>query len=285
MQPQLKTPSIRELRACIPPRCFKPSGAKSTYYIARDLLLAASIFRLILFIPQVNALSIRFTLWVILGLAQGLVFTGIWILAHECGHGALFSSRRINDAVGFVLHSLLLVPFYSWKFTHARHHRYTNHLTKDTVFVPNRSKEITWQWQLRQKLGYAEDSPIVLFCSLIIHQLAGWPAYVLFYIRGGESNTTGPGRYRTRSHFDPTSTLFSPGESTHVVISNIGILVTLYLLWKASQAFGAWNLVLGYGIPYLCTNHWIGMFLPRRVIDFSNIRPKSCDHISSSYRP
>ena len=31
-------------------------------------------------------------------------------------------AQAINDGVGLVVHSLLLVPYYSWKHSHRRHH-------------------------------------------------------------------------------------------------------------------------------------------------------------------
>jgi len=48
------------------------------------------------------------------GGAQGAVCTGIWVIAHECGHGAFSEYPAVNDGVGLVFHSLLLVPYYSW---------------------------------------------------------------------------------------------------------------------------------------------------------------------------
>ena len=44
--------------------------------------------------------------------------------------------QRFNDFVGWVIHSFLIVPYFSWKPTHTRHHRYTGHIEKGTVFVP-----------------------------------------------------------------------------------------------------------------------------------------------------
>ena len=46
-------------------------------------------------------------------------------LLHECGHGTLFRTRRLNDAVGRVAGFLALIPFRCWKPIHARHHKWT----------------------------------------------------------------------------------------------------------------------------------------------------------------
>ena len=46
-------------------------------------------------------------------------------LLHECGHGTLFRTRRLNDLVGSVAGFLALIPFRCWKPIHARHHKWT----------------------------------------------------------------------------------------------------------------------------------------------------------------
>jgi hypothetical protein len=47
----------------------------------------------------------RFALWSLYGFATGLVATGLWVIAHECGHQAYSESKFINNLVGWVLHS------------------------------------------------------------------------------------------------------------------------------------------------------------------------------------
>ena len=41
--------------------------------------------------------------------------TGIWVIAHECGHQAFSKYQLVNDGVGLVFHSCLLVPYFSWQ--------------------------------------------------------------------------------------------------------------------------------------------------------------------------
>lgn len=69
-----------------------------------------------------------------------------YLRSHEAGHQAYSSSKAINNAVGWVLHSALLVPYHSWRISHGRHHAATGHLTRDEVFVP----------RTRKQLGYPE---------------------------------------------------------------------------------------------------------------------------------
>ena len=55
------------------------------------------------------------------------------MIAHECGHQAFSDYQAVNDGVGLAVHSCLLVPYYSWKHSHRRHHSNTGSLAKDEV--------------------------------------------------------------------------------------------------------------------------------------------------------
>ena len=38
--------------------------------------------------------------WSVYAWVMGTVATGLWVIAHECGHGAFSVSKGVNDAVG-----------------------------------------------------------------------------------------------------------------------------------------------------------------------------------------
>ncbi|NJK34522.1 MAG: fatty acid desaturase [Oscillatoriales cyanobacterium SM2_2_1] len=44
-------------------------------------------------------------------------------LMHDCGHYALFRSRRINRLMGFLLGVINAMPYYGWARDHAYHHK------------------------------------------------------------------------------------------------------------------------------------------------------------------
>jgi fatty acid desaturase len=60
------------------------------------------------------AAPVTWALWMAYWFFQGAVCTGLWVIAHECGHQAFSKYQAVNDAVGLVVHSCLLVPYYSW---------------------------------------------------------------------------------------------------------------------------------------------------------------------------
>ena len=47
----------------------------------------------------------RISIWALYSFGAGLFGTGLWIIAHECGHQAFSESKSLNNAVGWVLHS------------------------------------------------------------------------------------------------------------------------------------------------------------------------------------
>jgi omega-6 fatty acid desaturase (delta-12 desaturase) len=54
----------------------------------------------------------------------------IFIIQHDCGHGAFFRSQRANDVVGFLCSLLTLAPYASWSRQHAGHHGVWNDLDR-----------------------------------------------------------------------------------------------------------------------------------------------------------
>lgn len=130
--------TMKQIYDAIPPHCFRPSILRSMSYVVRDYALLGGLAWLFYtYTPLLPSIWLRATSYAIYTIIAGMVMTGIWILAHECGHGAFSKSKKLNNTVGFILHSSLLVPYYSWKISHSHHHKSTGDLQRDTVFVPH----------------------------------------------------------------------------------------------------------------------------------------------------
>lgn len=75
-----------------------------------------------------------YSIWLSLALvlpAAGLVVR-LFIIQHDCGHGAFFRSRRANLIVGVLCSLATLTPFTNWRRHHAVHHKQWNNLdTRD----------------------------------------------------------------------------------------------------------------------------------------------------------
>ncbi|MEX2454817.1 MAG: fatty acid desaturase [Rhodospirillaceae bacterium] len=74
----------------------------------------------------------QYSLWLpmlLAPLAAGFVVR-TFIIQHDCGHGAFFRSRRLNDAMGVLCSLLTLAPYASWRRQHAGHHGIWNNLDR-----------------------------------------------------------------------------------------------------------------------------------------------------------
>lgn len=268
--------TIKDIRDAIPAHCYERSGLKGMYYVARDaasLAVTFYIFHNYVTPETIPYMSVRVVLWAVYTFLQGLFGTGLWVLAHECGHQAFSTSKVLNDTVGFILHSFLLVPYFSWKISHAKHHKATGNLARDMVFVPKTREEYA------SRIGKAvhelselmEETPLLTATNLVLQQLFGWPMYLFTNVTGHNNHEKQPeGRGKGKrngffggvNHFNPSSPLYEAKDAKLIIASDVGLLIMCGILYLLGENFGWLNLLVWYGIPYLWVNHWLGELLP-----------------------
>lgn len=227
------------------------------------------------------------------GYIQGLVLTGLWILSHEAGHGQLSPNQTLNDLVGWTTHSFLLVPYFSWKFSHARHHRFVGHMEKDTVFVPNSSESSSESRAVALGIDFLEeydDIPIAQLIRLFLHQIFGWPLYLFFNISAGKHSIQRPLKnWLRQSHFDLGSAVFHEREALGIILSDIGLLLMVAVLYYCCLVVGVGEVMLIYGVPWLWVHHWLGMLIFYGLGMYAEMTHSSflisIDHLSSTHSP
>jgi omega-6 fatty acid desaturase / acyl-lipid omega-6 desaturase (Delta-12 desaturase) len=266
---ELPTFTMKQVHDAIPSHCFKPSTLRSMAYVVRDFCYMSTLAYLALtYIPCLPNLYLRAAAWVVYTTLQGLVFTGVWILAHECGHGAFSRSKRLNWTMGLIMHSFLLVPFHSWRISHSQHHKSTGNLDRDTAFVPH--TRTSWvqskfgkdaQENMVELAELAEDAPIVSLWSCVLHQLLGWPGYLLMNLTGQDYDGA-KGLRITHFYFGEDSVFYKKNELHLILLSDVGVATMIAALVWAGQVFGSWTVIVLWGVPWLWVNNWIGEFSP-----------------------
>lgn len=229
--------TIKELRDAIPKHCFERNGLLGLGYVLRDVACLAATFTLFhnFVTPElIPSYPVRFVLWGVYTALQGLFATGLWVLAHECGHQAFSPSKTYNNTVGWIVHSALLVPYFSWQMSHSKHHKATGHMERDMVFVPHTREDKASRLgkMVHEMSELAEETPIYTLGMLIAQQLVGWPNYLMTNVTGHnyhESQREGRGKGKHNglgggvSHFNPSSPLFENKDAHLVILSDIGI--------------------------------------------------------------
>ncbi|KAJ5760696.1 Oleate hydroxylase FAH12 [Penicillium odoratum] len=250
------------LRSKVPAHCFERSAIKSFSYLVRDIIYASILVWLALKIDLLPTPLMRASAWILYTFVQGCVGTGMWIIGHECGHGSFSEYTRLNDVVGWAIHSLLMVPYFSWKITHARHHRYHGHIDKDVVFVPATEDEVKAQkpTMFSKFIELVDETPLYHAVALLGHQVLGWQLYMLFNVSAGNKSLpnkgTAPKMFRN-SHVDPTGSLFTNAQTHLIAITDLGLLIVAGALYYLATQIGAWKVVLLYVVPYFWVHHWL----------------------------
>lgn len=248
----LKKPkfTLKTIRDAIPPHCFKRSLTRSMIHLIKDCMVVALFGWMATHISSLPTLFptmplpqwVVYVAWPIYWYAQGCVMTGLWVLAHECGHQAFSDYEIINNIVGTIFHSLLLVPYHPWRITHGRHHNNTGSCDHDEVFAPSTRSD--WKDEALR------TTPIGNWWGIFVMLTFGWwPGYLIF-------NATGPAKYRGKdvSHLSPTAVFIDPKDYWLVVQSDIALFACFGLLAYAIYTFGFLTVGAYYIIPEMIVN-------------------------------
>ena len=101
----------------------------------------------------------------LLAVPAGAFLVRLFMIQHDCGHGAFFRTRATNDWVGRVIGVLTLTPYDAWRRAHAIHHGTSGNLDKrgigdlETMTVREYRAQPFWG-RLRYRLY---RNPLVLF--------------------------------------------------------------------------------------------------------------------------
>jgi omega-6 fatty acid desaturase (delta-12 desaturase) len=110
-------------------RYRQPSGARSVV----ELLITAIPFVLIWAAMWAVVYFGYWPLCFLLAIPAAGFLVRLFLIQHDCGHGAFFSNRRVNDWVGRVLGVFTLTPYDVWRRDHAMHHSTTGNLDRRGV--------------------------------------------------------------------------------------------------------------------------------------------------------
>ncbi len=93
-------------------------------------LLVTGVGFALLWLGMWYSLDHSYWLTLLLALPCGGFLVRLFALQHDCGHGSLFKSRWINDAIGRVIGVITLTPYDYWRRAHASHHATSGNLDR-----------------------------------------------------------------------------------------------------------------------------------------------------------
>ncbi|WP_299655329.1 fatty acid desaturase [uncultured Jannaschia sp.] len=189
----------------------------------------------VLWVLAVLASAVHPLLAIALSLSNALFLVRLFAIQHDCGHGAFFADRRVNDWVGRCLGVVTLTPYAVWRRSHSVHHSATGNLERRGIGdVHTLTVREYCALSPRGRLGYrAYRNPLVM--------LGLFPTY-LFWIQ---------------NRFPATLT----EQGWRPWASAMGTNLALFtLLASAVAAFGWTTVLMAFG-PTTIAAATIGMWL------------------------
>ncbi|CAN4128382.1 unnamed protein product [Withania somnifera] len=219
---------LAEIRNAIPKHCWVKDPFRSFSYVVRDLILVVILIGTAIYLDSWLFYPIY---WAI----QGTMFWAIFVLGHDCGHGSFSESQLLNNLIGHILHSAILVPYHGWRISHKTHHQNHGNVETDESWVPIPEK-------LFKKVGYSTK----ILRYKIPFPLLAYPMYLM---------KRSPGK--SGSHFNPYSDLFQPHERKYIVTSTVCWTIMVFFLVYLCNIFGTTKMLKIYGVPYLIFVMWL----------------------------
>ena len=106
-------------------RYRKPSRARSTFEIVITVVPLV-----LLWILMWATLDLGYWFCLLLAVPAAGFLVRLFMIQHDCGHGAFFHHRLANDWMGRVIGVLTLTPYDFWRRTHAIHHASSGNLDR-----------------------------------------------------------------------------------------------------------------------------------------------------------
>ncbi len=222
--------TIQDVRAAIPKYCFEPSTWRSLSYFFRDVVVVTGLY----------AIAYKLDSWwfyPIFWLMQATMFWALFVIGHDCGHGSFSRHKWLNNLIGHISHSFILVPYHGWRISHRTHHKNTGNIDTDESWYPvteRKYDEMQW-WEKFLRF----DLTLLL-------------AYPLYLFRRSPERPGG-------SHFHPASPLFRESEKWDVITSSIWCAAMVALVAAGTFTWGWLWLVKFYLIPYLGFVVWLDL--------------------------
>ncbi|KST63945.1 fatty acid desaturase [Mastigocoleus testarum] len=220
--------TLGDVKAAIPPECFQPNLGKSLFFFGRDILTIGLLYALAYYIDSWWFFPV---FWVM----QGTMFWALFVVGHDCGHQSFSKSKWLNDFIGHLCHTPILVPYHGWRISHRTHHLNTGHIENDESWYPTTQ-------------SYYDEMGIIEKVGRYYVFLLAYPIYLF---------KRSPGKQG--SHFLPSSPLFKDKEKWDVLTSTILWISMIALLGVLTYQWGWMWLLKYYAGPYIVFVMWLDL--------------------------
>jgi acyl-lipid omega-6 desaturase (Delta-12 desaturase) len=236
--------AIKALKRTIIHAHARPDDRSGFLASAATLVPLATLWALV-----VPSAAVSYWLTAAIVVLMTLFLLRVFVLMHECGHGSLFRSARLNKAFGFVFGVLSGMPQYVWSKHHLFHHstngnwsRYRGPLNivaaSDYAAMSGRQQR---RYRRARSLWLA---PLAGFVYLLLNPRLTWVRGSLGLLAHMVRRKIAQPGVALRAHAASFETPYwgSPSEYWHMSANNVALLA----LWVAMAS------LVGPGLFFAC---------------------------------
>jgi omega-6 fatty acid desaturase (delta-12 desaturase) len=214
---------------------------------------------------------------------QSCWLTALWIIGHECGHRGFSESILVCDTVGWVIHSFLLVPYFSWQISHRRHHSHTGDQSLDEAhmsqhidsLLPSAARahgpdlapdveKVETKDYLKNITVFLKELHATLLEFNFAHRVFTTSLYCtmgfFLYLVANLSGRQYPKSWILPNHFMPSSPIYSKSEKWLVIMSDVGLIGVFYAIYQAVAHTNLAFVFLMYLMPLALVNYFFVTF-------------------------
>ncbi len=221
---ELEALELKAIIKSLPRECFQKNQRKAWLSVLLSLSAVTLGYLGIALLPE---FLLPLT-WIFTGTA----LTGLFVIAHDCGHRSFAKRRWVNDWVGHILMLPLIYPFHSWRLLHNHHHIHTNELAVDNAWHP-------WEPE-----AYAEAGPVLRKFYAVLRGRVWWLASIAHW---------------AVLHFDLNQ--FSKRDQGKVKVSIAAVVIFAAVFFPTLiLTTGIWGFVKFWLMPWLGYHFWMSTF-------------------------
>ena len=166
--------ALKKQKHVIVDRYNRPDDIKGLFQVVTTLLPLAALWAVVVSDPEISN-------WLTASVValMSMLLVRVFVLMHECGHGSLFRSSRLNRLFGFVFGVVLGMPAYVWSRHHQFHHtnngNWTQYRGPLNIIAMDEYATMTDQQQRRYQHARAIWlAPVAGFFYLIFNPRITW---------------------------------------------------------------------------------------------------------------
>lgn len=129
-----------------------------------------------------RSLALSYWITLLLTFAAAIFVVRIFTIQHDCSHGSIARSRRLNNLIGLICSLVSMIPYYEWRKHHILHHATAGHLDRrghgDVYTMSVKEYQAASKWERFQYRLFR--NPLVMFVlgpPLLVLVLRRVPSY------------------------------------------------------------------------------------------------------------